>query len=57
MPHAFLVNPPLKYLAELTKTEKRTAKIIGNIKTLLQERWGRDFQLGKEHRVGRTDFY
>lgn len=38
MPHAFLVNPSLKSIVELTKTEKRDAMIIGDIERLLQER-------------------
>jgi len=48
MPRAFLVNPSLIYIVEFKKTEKRTAKIIGNIDRLLQERCSRrDFQLGQ----------
>lgn len=59
MPHAFLVNGSLKYMVEITKAEKKAAKIIRNIERLAGEmKYSRDFQLGKEQqKVGGTDLY
>lgn len=60
MPHAFLVNPPLKYTIELTKSDGKGCKDYWEHgKTFAGKmKYNRGFQLGKEQqKEGGTDPY